>query len=103
LIVERNVLGNGRDQRPDLLERPATEAFVGQVAEPSFHQVEPATGGGDEVQMKARMAVDGVMRLLCRRPLAGESEGANPFMVSILWGLERVKGIEPLNGWPPLA
>ena len=42
----------------DAAEDAAAQAFLGDVAEPSFDQVQPRTAGRDEVNVEARMALE---------------------------------------------
>ena len=37
-------------------ERAATQALLGQISKPALDQIEPGTGRGSKVQLKARMA-----------------------------------------------
>lgn len=48
-----HVFAHGGDQLLDAMESSATDALVGQFAEPSLDQVQPGRTGGSEVQMKA--------------------------------------------------
>jgi len=51
-----NVIANGLSQLSDVVKGAATQAFLGQVSKPTLDQVEPRTGGGRKVRVKARMA-----------------------------------------------
>lgn len=46
LIGLIQVILNGRDQIGHAVERSAPDSFIRQVAEPSFHQIEPGAGRG---------------------------------------------------------
>jgi len=56
LVVSANVLVDRLDQLGDVFERAATDAFVGDLAEPTFDHIEPGTRRGNKVQMKTWMA-----------------------------------------------
>ena len=47
---------DGLNQRGHILEGAAPDAFVGDLAEPALHQVQPRGAGGDEMQVETRMA-----------------------------------------------
>ena len=53
-----NVVHNSLDKVSDAFERPPPNPFVGQVSQPSFHQVEPGTGCRGKVHVKARMSLE---------------------------------------------
>ena len=44
-----NVMVDSGDQSWDVLEGASTDALVGDLAEPALHQVQPGTGGGNEM------------------------------------------------------
>ena len=46
------VLDRG-DQVGDAVEHASADGFVGQVAKPTFHEVQPGRGGRGEVQVEA--------------------------------------------------
>jgi hypothetical protein len=48
------VLANGGFQLFDTSEDTLSNAFVSQFGEPSLHEVDPGTVGGDEMSRKAR-------------------------------------------------
>ena len=52
-----DVIANGLDQLLDVVERIAPQSPLGEVTKPAFDQVEPGTGRGSKVQVKARMAM----------------------------------------------
>ena len=54
MIVE--VVIDGADQRGDIVEAAAANAFVGKLAEPALDEIQPGARGRDEVQVEARMA-----------------------------------------------
>jgi len=56
-----DVILNRSDQFLHAMERAATQALLGQVAKPTFDQVEPGTGRGREVQVQARMNAQPVL------------------------------------------
>ena len=56
LVVAADVIFDHAGQFLHVVERAAAQALRGQIAKPTFDQIEPGTGGGSEVQVKAWMA-----------------------------------------------
>ena len=52
LVVSADVLLDCLDQLRNIFERAPTDPFVGDLAKPAFHHIEPGTGRWNEVQMK---------------------------------------------------
>mgnify|MGYP006269939239 CR=1 FL=1 len=50
-----NISFDSSNQLRYAFERASTNAFVGDLPEPPFHQIQPGTAGGREVQMKPTM------------------------------------------------
>jgi len=53
-----DVIRNGLDEFLDVAEGSATRALLGEVSKPAFDPIEPGTGRGGKVQVKARMATE---------------------------------------------
>ena len=54
LVMHAYVLADGGFQLFDTSENAAPNAFVGEFGQPAFHQVDPGSIGGPEMDMKAR-------------------------------------------------
>jgi len=51
-----DVIANGLGEFLHDVERAATKALLGQISKPAFDPIEPGTGRGRKVQVKARVA-----------------------------------------------
>ncbi len=57
IVVGVDEIGNGVDEFVQTAEHAASNAFVGQFAEPAFDQVQPRGTGGREMHVESRMAL----------------------------------------------
>ena len=58
-----HVVHDGLDEFLHASEYAAANTLVGQVAEPSFNQIQPGTAGGNEVHVEAGMTLQPVLGL----------------------------------------
>src|SRR5215469_12318812 len=63
VIVMVEVVEDGCDQLLDTAKDPATQAIFGQVAEESFHHVQPGAACGREVHAEAGIASEPALDL----------------------------------------
>ena len=56
MIVQ--IVLNGGDQCGHILEGPSPDPFLGEIAEPALHHVQPGTGRRNKVEVKPRMATE---------------------------------------------